>query len=190
MRKARTVVFVYLSLLAASNPSQQPTTPPPLSPKSAAKSSLAKMDYGRMSIARSSGNNNNNRSRQPDEGDAFMTLVSVNSMLRATVLTILQPDKEIAGCIHDVTMPFGMSFTLADLQKPNPQQIQKIFEMLLDCVMNMTRDVVAPAMRAAAEDMVGPEADRIYTSDTRDLMAFFVLTRKLLAEVRGYMLFK
>ncbi|KAF2816378.1 uncharacterized protein BDZ99DRAFT_505822 [Mytilinidion resinicola] len=122
------------------------------------------MDYGRMSTARSSGNNN--RSRQPDEGDAFMTL----------------PDKEIAGCINDITGSFGMSFTLADLHKPNPQQIQKIFEMLLDVIMNVTREVVAPAMRAAAEDMCGPDAERIYTSDTRDLMAFFLTTRKLLAE--------
>lgn len=49
--------------------------------------------------------------------------------------------------------------------------------------MNTTREVVAPAMRAAAEDMCGPEADRIFTSDTRDLMGFFVVLRKLLSEV-------
>jgi hypothetical protein len=50
--------------------------------------------------------------------------------------------------------------------------------------MNTTREVVAPAMRAAAEDMCGGEAERLYTSDTRDLMAFFVILRKLLREVR------
>lgn len=49
--------------------------------------------------------------------------------------------------------------------------------------MNTTREVVAPAMRAAAEDMCGGEAERIFTSDTRDLMGFFVILRKLLREV-------
>ena len=49
--------------------------------------------------------------------------------------------------------------------------------------MNTTREVVAPAMKAAAEDMCGPEADRVFTSDTRDLMGFFVVLRKLLSEV-------
>ena len=49
--------------------------------------------------------------------------------------------------------------------------------------MNTTREVVAPAMRAAAEDLCGGEAERLYTADTRDLMAFFVILRKLLREV-------
>lgn len=49
--------------------------------------------------------------------------------------------------------------------------------------MNSTREVVAPAMRAAAEDTAGPDADRIFTSDTRDLMGFFVILKKLLREV-------
>lgn len=49
--------------------------------------------------------------------------------------------------------------------------------------MNTTREVVAPAMRAAAEDMCGGDAERLYTSDTRDLMGFFVILRKLLREV-------
>ena len=49
--------------------------------------------------------------------------------------------------------------------------------------MNTTREVIAPAMRAAAEDICGPDADRIFTSDTRDLMAFFVILKKLLHEV-------
>ncbi|OCK78949.1 kinetochore protein nuf2 [Lepidopterella palustris CBS 459.81] len=119
------------------------------------------MDYNpRMSVARTSGNNQ--RSRQQDEGDAFMTL----------------PDREIAGCISDI----GINFTVADLQKPNPQQIQKVFEWFAELLMNTTREVVAPAMKAAAEDMCGPDADRIFTSDTRDLMAFFVILRKLLSE--------
>lgn len=91
-----------------------------------------------------------------------------------------QPDHEIAGCITDI----GVPFSVADLQKPNPQLIQKVFEWLAELLMNTTRDVVAPAMRAAAEDMCGGDADRIFTSDTRDLMAFFVILRKLLHEVR------
>jgi kinetochore protein Nuf2 len=49
--------------------------------------------------------------------------------------------------------------------------------------MNTTREVVAPAMRAAAEDLCGEGAERLYTSDTRDLMAFFVILKKLLQEV-------
>lgn len=91
----------------------------------------------------------------------------------------LQPDNEIAGCITDI----GINFTVADLQKPNPQIIQKVFEWLAELLMNTTREVVAPAMRAAAEDMCGGDAERIFTSDTRDLMGFFVILRKLLREV-------
>lgn len=50
--------------------------------------------------------------------------------------------------------------------------------------MNTTREVVAPAMKAAADDMAGEDlADRIFTPDTRDLMGFFVVMRKLLLEV-------
>ncbi|KAF1950801.1 hypothetical protein CC80DRAFT_539363 [Byssothecium circinans] len=90
-------------------------------------------------------------------------------------------DKEIAGCISDI----GVPFTVADLQKPNPQIIQKVFEWLAELLMNTTRDVVAPAMRAAAEDTCGGDAEQIFTSDTRDLMAFFVILRKLLREVCG-----
>lgn len=72
---------------------------------------------------------------------------------------------------------------MLDLQKPNPQIIQKVFEFLTELIMNTTRDVVAPAMRAASEDMCGDDAERIFTSDTRDLMAFFVILKKLLREV-------
>lgn len=92
----------------------------------------------------------------------------------------MQPDSEIAGCITDI----GITFTVADLQKPNPQIIQKVFEWLAELLMNTTREVVAPAMRAAAEDLCGEGAERLYTSDTRDLMAFFVILKKLLREVR------
>jgi kinetochore protein Nuf2 len=91
-----------------------------------------------------------------------------------------QPDREIAGCISDI----GINFTVDDLRKPNPQQIQKVFEWFAELLTNTTREIVAPAMRAAAESMAGPDldADRIFTADTRELMAFFVTMRKLLLE--------
>ncbi|TKA49822.1 hypothetical protein B0A49_12829, partial [Cryomyces minteri] len=120
------------------------------------------MDFNpRMSIARSS-QNGSQRTKQPDKEDEFMNL----------------PDREIAGCISDI----GINFTVHDLQKPNPQQIQKVFEWFAELLMNTTRDVVAPAMKAAAEDLCGGDAERIFTSDTRDLMGFFVVLRKLLLE--------
>jgi kinetochore protein Nuf2 len=52
--------------------------------------------------------------------------------------------------------------------------------------MNTTRDVVSPAMRAAAEELVGPEAERLYTADTRDLMGLFITLRRLLIVVCYY----
>lgn len=55
--------------------------------------------------------------------------------------------------------------------------------------MNTTRDVVAPAMRAAAEDICGGDVDRVFTSDTRDLVGFFTVMRKLLREVVGFVSF-
>ncbi|KAK7554262.1 kinetochore protein nuf2 [Phyllosticta citricarpa] len=121
------------------------------------------MDYNpRMSTAPRVSTMNNHRSRAQEE-DSFMTL----------------PDREIASCISDI----GINFTIADLQKPNPQQIQKVFEWFAELLMNTTREVVAPAMRAAAEDMAGEDmADRVFTADTRDLMGFFVILRRLLLE--------
>ncbi|KAF2031546.1 hypothetical protein EK21DRAFT_99700 [Setomelanomma holmii] len=124
------------------------------------------MSYNpRMSMAPRTASQNQ-RAPAANEHDAFMTL----------------PDNEIAGCITDI----GIKFSVADLQKPNPQIIQKVFEWLAELLMNTTREVVAPAMRAAAEDMCGGEAERIFTSDTRDLMGFFVILRKLLREVMTY----
>lgn len=71
---------------------------------------------------------------------------------------------------------------MEDLRKPNPQQIQKVFEWFAELLTNTTREVVAPAMRAAAEQMYSDDADRIFTPDTRELMAFFITMRKLLLE--------
>jgi kinetochore protein Nuf2 len=51
--------------------------------------------------------------------------------------------------------------------------------------MDTTRETVAPAMKAAAEDLCqssGNEAERLYTADVRDLMGFFVTLRRLLVE--------
>lgn len=90
-----------------------------------------------------------------------------------------QMDRDIVSCLNEI----GIPFTLADLLKPQPQTIQKVFEVFADLFMNTNRDVVAPAMKFAAEDMYGPEADRIFTPDTRDLMGFFIMLRKLLFEV-------
>ena len=72
---------------------------------------------------------------------------------------------------------------MADLSKPQPQQIQRVFEWFAELLTNTTRESVAPAMHAAADDVAGPYAE-IFTSDTRELMGFFVVLRKLLVEVR------
>jgi kinetochore protein Nuf2 len=88
------------------------------------------------------------------------------------------PDREIAGCISDI----GINFSVEDLRKPNPQQIQKIFEWFAELLTNTTREIVAPAMKAAAEDLCGDDAERIFTADTRELMGFFITMRKLLLE--------
>ena len=62
-------------------------------------------------------------------------------------------------------------------------KIQQVFEWFLELLTNTTREVVSPAMRAAAEDMCGPgDADRIFTADTRELMGFFITMRRLLVE--------
>lgn len=87
------------------------------------------------------------------------------------------PDSEIAGCISDI----GIPFSTLDLSKPNPQQIQRVFEWFAELLMNTTRDSVSPAMRAASEDICG-QFSEIFSADTRDLMGFFVVLRKLLVE--------
>ncbi|KAH0545545.1 kinetochore-associated Ndc80 complex subunit nuf2 [Glutinoglossum americanum] len=88
-----------------------------------------------------------------------------------------QSDNEIAGCISDI----GMPFTAADLQKPNPQQIQLVFEWFAELLISATRETVEPAMRAAAEDICGEYMD-IVPADTRNLMGFYVSLRRLLDE--------
>jgi len=99
--------------------------------------------------------------RKEDDPDAFMRL----------------SDTEIAGCINDI----GVPFTVTDLQKPNAQHIQMVFEHLGELLMNTTRDSIDPAMRAAAEDVCGDYSE-IVPMDTRLLMGFFVSLRRLLVE--------
>lgn len=96
-----------------------------------------------------------------------------------------QPDREIVGCISEIVGnpgDIGVSFSLEDLHKPNPQQIQKVFEWLAELLMNTTRETVEPAMRAAAEDVCGEHME-VVPADTRNLMGFYVSLRRLLIEV-------
>lgn len=77
-----------------------------------------------------------------------------------------------------------MQFSPEDLQRPNPQQIQKVFEWFAELLMNATRETVEPAMRAAAEDVCGEHVE-IVPPDTRNLLGFYVSLRRLLVEVNG-----
>lgn len=114
----------------------------------------------RMSIIPTSQQNSRTRKKE-EEADAFMRL----------------PDREIVGCITDI----GITFTVADLQKPNAAHVQQIFEWFAELLLNATRETVEPAMRAAAEDIVGEYAD-VIPPDTRNLMGFYVSLRRLLFE--------
>lgn len=49
--------------------------------------------------------------------------------------------------------------------------------------MNITRETVEPAMRAATDDVGGDYPD-IVPNDTRNLMGFFISLRRLMMEVR------
>jgi kinetochore protein Nuf2 len=96
---------------------------------------------------------------------------------KASQLTLSQPDAEIAGCISDI----GVPFTAADLLKPNPLQIQQIFQWFAELLMNATHDTIGPALRAAAEDVCGEYMD-VIPGDVRNLMGFYISLRKLLIE--------
>ncbi|RYP16332.1 hypothetical protein DL765_005182 [Monosporascus sp. GIB2] len=116
---------------------------------------------GRMSMIPGSQTQSRNARKKEDEADALMRL----------------PDKEIAGCITEI----GVPFTVADLQKPNPVQVQMGFEWCAELLMNVTRESGEPARRAAAEDVCGEYSD-IVPPDTRNLMGFYVTLRRLLLE--------
>ncbi|KAL8630184.1 hypothetical protein Q9189_004106 [Teloschistes chrysophthalmus] len=111
--------------------------------------------------SQANGKAGNRGKQQHHDSDAFMRL----------------DDREIVGCINDS----GVPFTLDDLQRPNPQQIQKLFEWFAELLMNTTRETVEPAMRAAAEDICGEHME-VLPADTRNLMGFYVSLRKLLVE--------
>lgn len=72
-----------------------------------------------------------------------------------------------------------ITFTIADLQKPNPLQVQIIFEWFAELLMNTTRETVDPAMRTGAEDICG-EYMEIIPADTRNLIGFYGSLRKLM----------
>ncbi|KAF2857731.1 Nuf2 like protein [Piedraia hortae CBS 480.64] len=123
------------------------------------------MFNARTSMARSSSQfqRQQQQPRKEDDGNAFMTL----------------PDKEIAGCICDI----GFNFTVDDLRKPNPQQVQKLFEWFLVILTGTTREVVAPAMHEAAIEHCGEDmADRVFPPEARELAGFFVTLRTVLSE--------
>jgi kinetochore protein Nuf2 len=130
----------------------------------------------RMSLAPSSQQQNRGRKKE-EESDAFMRLVGDIYCTYNGLSLTNQPDKEIAGCISDI----GVPFTAADLLKPNPLQIQMIFEWFAELLMNTTRETVDPAMRAASEEICQDYPD-IVPSETRNLMGFYVSLRKLLYE--------
>ncbi|KAI6782789.1 kinetochore protein nuf2 [Emericellopsis cladophorae] len=115
----------------------------------------------RHSIIPNSQQGGQNRRKKEEEADAFMKL----------------PDSEIVGCISDI----GIPFTVADLKKPNPTQIQLIFEWFAELLLNATRETIEPPMRAAAEDVCGEFSD-VIPPDTRNLMGFYVSLRRLLYE--------
>jgi kinetochore protein Nuf2 len=105
------------------------------------------------------------RSRRREEEDAAYAIIRL-------------PDAELVGCINEL----GVPFTLADLQKPNPIQVQMVFEKVGELLMNKTRQTVDPAMRAAAEDMCGGFSEALMPPDTRNLMGFFVSMRQIMLD--------
>ncbi|TLD27366.1 hypothetical protein PspLS_05103 [Pyricularia sp. CBS 133598] len=88
-------------------------------------------------------------------------------------------DAEIVGCIRDLGFT---KFDFSDLEKPNPLQVQMIFELFAEKTMNVTRETVDPAMRAAAEEVCGSAdfGEALMPSDTRNLMGFYAAFRQLL----------
>ncbi|KAF4126895.1 kinetochore protein Nuf2 [Geosmithia morbida] len=115
-----------------------------------------------MSIIPSAQQSGQSRTRKKEvEADEFMRL----------------SDREIVGCITDI----GITFTVADLQKPNPAHVQQIFEWFAELLLNATRETVEPPMRSAAEEVCGEFAD-VIPPDTRNLMGFYSSLRRLLFE--------
>lgn len=59
-----------------------------------------------------------------------------------------------------------------------------VMEWFAELLMNITRETVEPAMRAAADDIGGDYPDLV-PNDTRNLMGFFISLRRLMMEVRS-----
>lgn len=57
-----------------------------------------------------------------------------------------------------------------------------VMEWFAELLMNVTRETVDPAMRAAADDVGGDYPD-IVSNETRNLMGFFISLRRLMMEV-------
>ena len=57
-----------------------------------------------------------------------------------------------------------------------------VMEWFAELLMNITRETVEPAMRAAADDVGGDYPDLV-PNDTRNLMGFFISLRRLMMEV-------
>lgn len=57
-----------------------------------------------------------------------------------------------------------------------------VMEWFAELLMNVTRETVDPAMRAAADDVGGDYPD-IVPNETRNLMGFFISLRRLMMEV-------
>jgi kinetochore protein Nuf2 len=121
------------------------------------------MDYNpRLSMARNTNQTSTSTRRPPpEEPDPFI---------------LRDPD-----ICENVTY-MGLPFTLDDLRKPAPQQVQRLYEFLADLCMNVTRETVGPPMSAAAQQIAGEEmGERLFGQDVRDLMGLFVRLRGFMA---------
>ncbi|KAH6044467.1 hypothetical protein HBI67_246810 [Parastagonospora nodorum] len=58
--------------------------------------------------------------------------------------------------------------------------------LLAKLLINTTRKVIAPAICAAAKDIYSNNAERIFISNTQDLISFFIILRELLRKCSIY----
>jgi hypothetical protein len=72
-----------------------------------------------------------------------------------------------------------------DLHKPQPEQIQKIFELFADLLMNITHETVSPAMAATAEEVCKETGIDVTPETTRNLLGLYTSVKKLLIEVHS-----
>lgn len=86
---------------------------------------------------------------------------------------ILLRDDEIVQCLNSI----GLNFSLSDLQKPTPPQVQSVYEHLVDELMGIRRETVEPMLAIALEEIEYPETHR----DSMSLMAFYRSLARLMA---------